>query len=107
MTPSESTNGIPLAGSATFEPSGEILSQRLEGETVLLDLTSEKYFSIDATGTRIWQLVSEGVSLDSIVETLRCEFDVEPATLNDDVREFLQELLRAGLIQIRSVDPGR
>jgi len=38
----------------------EVLSQEVNGETVLLDLTGECYFSLNQVGTRIWQLLKSG-----------------------------------------------
>jgi hypothetical protein len=39
----------------TVVPSPEVLVQELEGEAVLLNLASERYFGLDDVGTRIWQ----------------------------------------------------
>ena len=35
-----------------------VLIRHLEGESVLLNLDSERYFGLDATGTRMWQLAT-------------------------------------------------
>jgi len=37
----------------------DVLSQEVDGETVLLNLNSENYFGLDEIGTRIWQLLQE------------------------------------------------
>jgi hypothetical protein len=92
-----------FTGDEVFERSGQILSQELSGETVLLDLVSEKYFSIDEVGTRVWQLLADGASMNSLLKMLEDEFDVERAQLEGDLRRFLDELLGAGLLRARAV----
>ena len=41
------------------EISPEALFQELDGETVLLNLQSERYYGLDDVGTRMWQLLAE------------------------------------------------
>jgi hypothetical protein len=38
-----------------FSISSEVLSQEVNGETVLLDLEGESYFGLSEVGTHIWQ----------------------------------------------------
>lgn len=80
--------------------SKDVLSQELAGETVLLDLASENYFGLDAVGTRVWQLLSEGQDKTAVVEALLDEYEVEREVLEKDVTELLGRLSEAGLIEI-------
>ena len=36
----------------------DVLFQELNGEAVILDLASERYFGLDGVGTRFWELIS-------------------------------------------------
>ena len=40
-----------------------VLIRYLDGESVLLNLESERYFGLDATGTRMWELVTTEPSI--------------------------------------------
>jgi hypothetical protein len=80
--------------------SKEVLAQELAGETVLLDLASERYFGLDAVGTRVWQLLNEGAGQDALVDTLLEEYEVERKVLEKDISELLGRLSEAGLIEI-------
>jgi hypothetical protein len=80
--------------------SSSVLFQELSGETVLLDLDSESYFGLDAIGTRIWQLLSEGQEVSTVVDALLQEYEVEREELERDVSELLERLSTAGLIEI-------
>ena len=83
--------------------SDQVLSQEVSGETVLLDLGSEFYFGLDKTGTRIWELLQSGVSIQDLIGTMLDEFEVDRETLETDVNALLGKLLDAGLV---SVEPS-
>ena len=83
--------------------SDQVLSQEVSGETVLLDLQSEFYFGLDKTGTRIWELLQSGVSIEDLIGTMLDEFEVDRETLEADLNALLGKLLEAGLV---SVDPS-
>lgn len=82
-----------------FLPSDQVLSQEVNGETVLLDLESESYFGLDSVGTRIWTMLNEGRELAEMIDVLIQEYEVERETLEQDVNELLASLLEAGLIK--------
>ena len=83
--------------------SSEVLSQEVDGETVLLDLKSENYFGLDEVGTRIWQLLSEGNDLQNVLNILLAEYDVDEQQLKKDLQDHISQLLEAELI---SLDPA-
>lgn len=85
--------------SQRLAPSGEVLHQELEGETVLLDLKSERYFGLDESGTRIWTLLLELERPDAVVEKMLQEFDVDEKRLRADVADLLTRLLDGELIE--------
>jgi hypothetical protein len=78
--------------------SGDALAQEIAGETVILDLASSTYFGIDETGTRIWQLLKEGMDLQEIHELMLAEFEVSPEALETDIMAFVSQLQTAGLV---------
>ena len=81
--------------------SEDVLFQEVGGETVLLDLESEQYFGLDAVGSRIWQLLGEGMGTEAVVETLLLEYEVERDALAADVAALLEQLAEAGLVRLR------
>ena len=80
--------------------SPQVISQELSGETVILDLDSECYFGLDAVGTRIWQLIRDGVDLRTIQNTLLDEYDVDAAQLHADLHALIEAAQRRGLITL-------
>jgi len=84
----------------TIQVAPDVLFQEVGGETVLLDLESERYFGLDAVGTRIWALIGEGAPVGAMVDTLLQEYEVERATLESDVEELILRLSEAGLVRL-------
>jgi hypothetical protein len=76
-----------------------VLAQTLAGEAVLLDLKSERYFGLDRTGTRVWQLIAEVGDVQQILAALVTEFDAPPEKIADDLRSLLGRLVAEGLVQ--------
>jgi len=77
----------------------EVLFQEVSGEMVLLDLASENYFGLDEIGARIWGLLESSSSIGDAMDILSEEYEVGRDVLEKDVRELLDKLLDAGLIQ--------
>ncbi len=81
-----------------------ILVRRLDGETVLLNLETEKYFGLDATGTRMWELTTHLPSIEAAYGKLSKEFEVEPEVLRKHLAELLEQLVENGLLKVVPAD---
>ena len=89
---------VTLASKAT--PSDDVLIQEVGGESVLLDLNSERYFGLDPVGTRIWALLEDHEDLQSIADALCVEFEAEPGRIQGDLLALVGELAEAGLVKV-------
>jgi hypothetical protein len=70
-------------------------------EAVLLQLKTEQYLGLDPVSTRIWQALTAGGTVQAAYDSLLAEFDVDAERLRADLDEFVQELLRFGLVEQR------
>lgn len=84
-----------------------VLVRFLNNESVLLNLETERYFGLDETGTRMWQLVTASPNIDAAYRELQNEFDVEAEVLRSHLTELLGRLVENGLLQIQPADVGR
>lgn len=80
--------------------SDQVMFQELDGEAVLLDLASEQYFGLDRVGTRIWHLLDEHDTLESVHAALCREYDAPPERIADDLRALVDRLAEAGLVTL-------
>jgi len=78
----------------------DVLISDLEGESVILNLKSERYYGLDNVGTRFLTLLSTSESIEQAFETLLAEFDVEADTLRLDLTNLLVDLREQGLVEI-------
>ena len=78
----------------------EVIFETLDDEVVLLNLASERYYSLDDIGTRMWQLLEERGDVEATVPQLLSEFQVDEATLRADLARLIGELKQAGLISV-------
>lgn len=77
-----------------------ILMRELDGESVILDLSSENYFGLDDIGTRMWQVLAESNNVKDAYDILLEEYDVAPEQLQQDLREFITDLFESGLVKL-------
>jgi Coenzyme PQQ synthesis protein D (PqqD) len=78
----------------------DVLISDLEGESVILNLNSERYYGLDKVGTRFLTLLSSSESIEHAFEALLAEYDVEADALRLDLTELLLNLREQGLVQI-------
>jgi coenzyme PQQ synthesis protein D (PqqD) len=78
--------------------SPDVLYRDLDGQAVILDLSSGRYFGLNQVGTRIWTLIGDGLDTAAIVATLSREFDADVATIERDLRDLLDALSSRRLI---------
>jgi len=76
-----------------------VVSSQLGDAGVLVHLRTNRIFEVNATGLRIWELAGQGRTLGEIEDTLRGEFDVEPARLRTELLDLVSELSREGLLE--------
>ena len=79
----------------------ETLTARVDDDLVMLDTRQSRYFGLDAPARRIWELLGEPRSVESICTTLRDEFEVSAERCSRDVLAFLEQMSDAGLVETR------
>jgi Coenzyme PQQ synthesis protein D (PqqD) len=77
-----------------------VLVRFMDNEAVLLNLASEKYFGLDETGTRMWQLATTSPSVEVAYRELLGEYDVAPELLHTHLQELLMMLVENGLLEL-------
>jgi hypothetical protein len=83
-----------------------VLVRFLDKESVLLNIETERYFGLDETGTRMWQLVTAAPKIEVAYQQLLDEYDVEPDLLRGNLTDLLGRLVENGLLEVVPSDVG-
>ena len=95
-----------MGPSAEFTPdpdialraSPEVISKRLDEATVLVHIPTNRIFELNETGTRVWELLGQGLDTNTIVGFLVEEFDVDKARASNEVNDLLIQLRTKDLL---------
>ena len=86
-------------GAGKVQPSKDVVSRRVGNEIVLVHLQSDEMYSLNATGARAWELLSEGHDVEAIDTTLADEYDVGVEEVRRERETLLDELEQRGLVE--------
>lgn len=75
-----------------------LLTQELEEELVIANLSSGRYFGLGESGKRIWDLLERPMALDNICTTLLEEYEIDRASCERAVLTFASRLLEKGIV---------
>ena len=78
----------------------DVLFQELEGEAVLLNLKTERYYGLNAVGTRMWQLLTAEGDVNAAFKQLSHEYAVSPEVLREDMAALIAQLAEVGLLKV-------
>ena len=78
----------------------DVLISEVGGESILLNLKSERYFGLDEVGTRMWKALTTADSIQMAYEALLAEYDVEDGLLRQDLDELIEKLVEQGLMEV-------
>jgi hypothetical protein len=73
----------------------------LEGGTVLLNLHTKRYYSLNETGAVIWAMLERQLTREEMVNRLTREYEIESAAAASAIDDLLRELMAERLITTR------
>jgi hypothetical protein len=91
--------GAPVLPTGPFRPRAGVLAARELDEMALYDPGRERYLTINAVATRIWELLSDRKLPAQIVEVLCAEYGAPPERVTADVSAQIATWLRDHLIE--------
>ena len=77
-----------------------VFVQEVDEETILLDTSTQEYFSLDEVGTIFYHFLEEEQNLKTIVKELAEHFSTKEETVEVDLFVFLKALEEKGLVKI-------
>lgn len=77
-----------------------VFIQEIDDEVILLDTTTQEYFSLNEVGKYIIELISENLTKEEIVEELSNIYEIDKMQIEKDLINFTKALEEKGLITI-------
>ena len=92
--------------------SRDIVSEDFDGEFVVLDLASGKYYSMDAAASALWRAITAGVSMQALAEAVGSAEPASTGITAQSIHDFAEQLVAYGCLAHSDVqgcaplDPG-
>ena len=94
-----------LSGDARFRPNvEEVAADILDGEAIMINLSTGMYYSMDQTGALVWSLLAAGRSLQDIASALAGRYAVAREQADADIRLLLAKLVEENLVRVADRD---
>jgi coenzyme PQQ synthesis protein D (PqqD) len=72
----------------------------LDGEAVIINNQTSYYYSLNKTGTYVWNLlVDNEMSLDEIVKNVGTEYELSGEDIRGDITAILENLYKEKLVE--------
>lgn len=94
---------IMISRKDTISASSDLMIAELEGEAVLLDMQSGRYFGLNEVGTQIWEMAQEPCLVEEVIMALEGYYEIPASQLEQDVMAFLHDMMSRQLIVVSSV----
>ena len=82
-----------------LRPSPDVQGTTMDGETVLLDLSTGRYYTLNRLGSVIWEHCTGQNTISDIHAVLCDRFDVASERALDDLVALVNHLIEEGLLQ--------
>lgn len=81
-----------------------VVSCELEGDSVLLDIDSSRYYRLNLVGSHIWSELSSPKTVAELRTAILGSFDVDEERCSNDLEALLSSLNASGLIEISDAE---
>lgn len=78
-----------------------IMASDMDGEMVMMNVETGKYYNIGKTGGVIWGMLKNPITVAELVSKLTDKFDVSKDQCEADIMPFMNKMLEQKLIDIQ------
>lgn len=88
-----------ISTNTIIQKNKQIVSADMDGETVMMNIQTGKYYNLGNMGGGIWALIEGQTKVETIIESLMEEYNVTREQCEKEVLSFLNQILGQGLIE--------
>lgn len=89
---------MPYNQNDTLQRNPELLSSKIDSETIMMNMHDGNYYGLNEVAGRIWEILENPHTYKDLIKILLSEFDVTEETCSKDVSGFLNKLEEKKLI---------
>ncbi len=85
-----------------------VVHETIDGETILLDLNTGNYYSLEGPGAIIWEYIGKTGDRNRLIEIMSAKADGNKAGISESVSAFIDQLVEEKLLVSASgpISPG-
>jgi hypothetical protein len=91
-------NFIPDSRFEVNEPA--VISETIDGETIIINLESGSYYSLKHAGAAIWAAIQQSASLGAIAAMVRSRYDVDGHDVEHEISTLARRLVEENLARL-------
>lgn len=85
--------------------SASVVTRKTGDEYVLVPVTGniadmDSIYTLNGTGAFIWEQIDGKTDLEEIIKRLTDEYQTDRQTAEDDVKDFIEAMIKAGIITV-------
>lgn len=81
------------------------IGEIIDGEAIIIDLETGTYFSLQNTGSFIWQCLTRGITLEGISEGIRANYICDGIDIESNLKKFIIQLEKENLVIVTENSP--
>jgi hypothetical protein len=75
-----------------------VISETIQGETIVIHLTTGTYYSLQGTGAEVWDALNTGASVSDAVDLLAARYDAPREQIDEAVAQLVRDLRAEDLV---------
>jgi hypothetical protein len=76
-----------------------VISETIDGETIIINLASGAYYSLKHSGAAIWAAIQQSASLGAIAAMVRSSYEVNGDDIEHEISTLIQRLVEEDLVR--------
>ena len=78
--------------------SPNVISETIQGETIVIHLTTGTYYSLQGVGAEVWDALNAGSAVGEVVDALEARYDAPRAEIDEAVAQLVRDLRAEDLV---------
>ena len=92
--------GVEITLDTGIKRKPNLVAEKMGDEVVMMGVKSGKYYKLNTTSARIWELLEEEITPLKIVEILLSEYEIDEDLCRSEVLDILNQFAREQIVDV-------